>query len=366
MRREQETDAVAVTRPARRAPRVEQLAKAPASETSGQITRRQARAAENRTESRPKGLIAVLVIAALVVGFGSGALVARQRNRARETEVMVAVNGVPIRKDAFYSRLEAKSGSEVMSQMVSEELQYQYAKSKGLAATLREVDERYARASRDPQFLSNLARIGQSPEAFKRLLLLSLSQLRTVSQGVKVTDAEMRKFYQDNIDPKNPTARFYNPEQIEIAVIVTRNQQRAQKALSELNSGRSFAVVAQAYSEDKQVKTNGGAIPAFPRGRTRLATIKGFEDDVFGMKIGSTLGPRLYAGAWWIVRCLDKTSGSARPYEDVKDECHDLVMQIKGQAKNGARVKADYEEFKKKARIQAFWSQYKPAAMEAP
>jgi foldase protein PrsA len=371
MSREQDTIKTVATGPtALEGPKSDsQIETAGQKQTTGQLrqvprsTRRPARAAENRIEKRPRGATAALVVVSLVIGFVAGGLVVRQRNRAFERQVVVAVNGVPITKNEFYSRMEGGAGNPAISQLVKEELQYQYAKSKGLAATEREVEQRFERSRKSPDFSAKLAQLGQSPESFKQALKVSLSQLKTVSQGVQVTDAELRQYYAANIDKRNPNARFYKPEIIQIQVILTRTRPEAEAALSRLSS-ESFEVVAMDKSFDDS-KYNGGKIPPFERGRTPLARIPGLEDEIFKMRIGSTVGPRFYGKAWWIIRCLNRTSAKWPKFEDAKEECRDALLQQKGNAKNGEKIREEYAAFVKKARIQAFWPRYKEAATQA-
>lgn len=369
MELEQVTDAVA-----------DPIEESPVSQESGQIVKtagngkpihraariapRQAKPAEQRPEKRSKGPVAILVGAALVVGFGAGALVVRQRNRIFEKQVVVAVNGVPITKDIFYGRLERLAGTTVISTMVKEELMNQFAVSQGTAPTDQEVEERYTKLMQNPIFAASVKRSGMTPEASKRAIKVNLSEIKTVSKGMKATDAELMEYYRKNIDRKNPQSRFYTPENIQIAIIVTSSQERATKAKSRLNT-ESFDTVAKDVNDEPETKMKGGLVPVFPRGRTKVSKDKSFEDEIFALKIGDTFGPKLRLGKYWIIRCLNKSAEKTQKFEDVKEECREGVLREKGNRERGFILKADLLDFSKKARIQAFWPKYKAAAASA-
>lgn len=341
----------------RRPGTVPQKTEAPQAERIG---RRPAKHSANRAGQQPKIPVAVIVLACLVVGFAAGALVVRQRNQAFENQAVVAVNGAVITKDQFYNRLEATAGSTVISQMVSEDLQLQFARKRGQEATNKEVNDRLEKTKKiDPSFMATLKKQGVSEEVFKKQLRLSLSQVKTFAAGFDATEAEMRDYYQKNIDPKNPKAGFYTPEQITIAVIVTKSKEKADQALAKLEKRGDFGAVAKEFSLDNSSKS-GGVIPTFLKGRTKISKDKAFEDEIFNIPIGSTKGPQSHLGAWWIIRCLDKKSAkSPPPFEDVRDQCRDGVRQAKGRAQNGARIQEEFDAFAKNSIVQAFWPRYK-------
>lgn len=321
------------------------------------------RAAIPRSETtRPRGVspffVVFLVLLALGIGAGIGVLVMRQRHRARQ--IVASINGVNITDEAFYRRLELASGPAVIRQMVGEELQAQYAKKLNVFPTDAEVEARYAEASKQAGFAQNLAKTGQTIEEFKRSLRLGMAQEAVLNRGVQVTDADIHKFYTLNTDPKNPKARYYTPEITQIAVIVTTTEADVKAAQTALNQGVSWQDAAKKYSKDRS-KDSGGLMPPIPRGRTRTSQVPGMEDAIFGLKIGEQLGPRKFAGAWWLIRCLDKKPAVTRPFEEVKEECKTGAMLTKGLPANAPKTQTDFADFQKKATVQAFWERYKNA-----
>lgn len=316
------------------------------------------RTAEDTGRGPSKIVMLLLALVCLVGGIAIGAFIMRQRYNARQ--VVLAVNGAVITKDDFVRRMERNNGVASLQQLVAEELQMQFARKMGAAPTDAEVNARYAEAAKNPDFLRGLAAVRISPEEFKRNLRLNMAKAAVVNKDVTVTEAEIKKFYQDNIDKKNPDARFYTPETAQIAVIVTTTQAEANKALSELREGRSWSEVVSKYSDDRS-KSNEGVLPPFQRGRTKARNVPGLEETIFSMKIGSQLGPKRFQNAWWIIRCLDRKPEVTQPFEKVKEEARTGAMLMKGLPSKAKQIESDFADFQRKANIQIFWPQYRGA-----
>jgi foldase protein PrsA len=306
--------------------------------------------------SRTRSIAIACLWIALGLCVGGGAM--WMRNRAREREVVVSVNGDVITKDVFYHRLEQAAGEQVIRQMVGEALQVQYAKREKSAPTDEDIARRYREVSRQQGFSQELVRTRRTPDDVKRELRVALCRINTLGKGVTVSDEEIRRYYDANVDPRNPQARYYQPETAQLAVIVMPTEDEAKKALADLHHGIPWATVAKTRSHDA-TKANGGLMPPLVRGRSNARRYAGFEETIFGMKIGETIGPRRFGGAWWLIRVLDRTAAATQPYEKVKDEARMGATLTKAIPGSSARVQAEFERFQKSAAINAFWVQYR-------
>jgi parvulin-like peptidyl-prolyl isomerase len=300
----------------------------------------------------------LLIIISLLLGLVIGAWGMRTRYQQREKEVVVSVNGQNITKNMFYRRLELAAGPDVIRAMVREQLILQFARENQMLPTKEEIEKRYAELSKEPGFAQNLAQTGQTPEEFKNGLRVRLAQAAVINKGVTVTDEEIQKYYQRNIDPKNPQAAFYTPEMAQVAVIVTAKEEDAKKALEDIGNGLSFDKVAEKHSVDIS-KKNGGMMPPVYRGRSNLTKVPGMEDAIFRMKIGEQVGPVKYANAWWIIRCLDKKAAETKSLEKVREEARLGATLEKGLPANAESVEKRFEEYQNKAKVQAFWPHYR-------
>ena len=300
--------------------------------------------------------IALLLIATLLASGVTGALLTRQRYKGRQ--VIASVNGVIIDEPNFLHRMEAQVGNDTLRQMVSEELQLQYARKLGVFPSNAEVAARYKQISEQPKFGQYLASTHQTPGDVFHALQVTLAADGLVTKGATVSDAEARAYYARESDKNNPQARYYTPRTVTIEVVKARSKTQIEQAASELAKKTPFAQVAAKYSEDASARA-GGVLPPVPYGRTPSTHVNGAQEQVFGLQIGEQTGPTQIAGFWWIIRCLDKKPEITRPYEDVKEECLHNVLIAKGLPANGEKVRDDYRKFMKDANIRAFWPQYK-------
>jgi len=306
----------------------------------------------------PKLKLWALVILALIIGFGCGVMVMKNRHKADST--VAAVNGTVITQDDFFSRLQKASGATVLHQMVQEQLQLQYAAKKGVEPTDAAVDQKYAALAKNPNFTQQLAASGLTPSDYKQSLRVQLAQVAVLTQGITVTDADIHSFYAAESDPRNPKAQFYQPEAIQLRAIATLTKDMADKASQELASNTQFDMVASQYSVDPS-KNNGGLEQPILRGRTLLARMPALEQSIFSLKAGQLLGPVKIVNGWWIFKCEQKAPSKTVPFAVAQDDCRVGAEIVKGTKLNGKAVAADFADFQQKSNLQAFWTQYKAA-----
>ena len=297
----------------------------------------------------------LLAAGMFLLGLVIGVVVMRQR--AHSQTIVVSVNGDTITKEELFNQLQNVAGPQTVHKMVQNILQLQFAQKKGLAPTDADIDNEYAKLSARPNFLQALAQSGITESDFKRNLRIQLAETNVISQGITVTEADAKKYYQAQSSPNNPNAQFYRPEAISLRAIATANQAQAQQALSELAAQTPFELVATTYSLDAS-KSNGGLLAPLALGRSPLHSDPALEKEIFGMKVGSQVGPVFFAGKWWIFRCQDKAPAAITPYAQVQDQCLTGAKLIKGTIANSKRIQQEFTDFQHSSNLQAFWPQY--------
>lgn len=301
-----------------------------------------------------------ILVAILAFGVGMVIGVFGMRQHYRSVEVVASVNGDKISKDQLFDRLQRAAGQTAMQQMAMENLHLQYASKLGVLPTDEQVEARFQELKKQPNFDQTLRAQNQTPEQFKQGLRVSMAQAAVVAKGVDVSDKEIKAFYDTNVDKKNENARFYRPDLVQIAVIVTETQAEARQAQTDLANGIAWTTVVEKYSKD-QSKANNGILPPTLRGRTRAAQVPGLEEEIFKMKVGDSLGPKNFAGAWWIIRCLEKQPEYTLKFDDVKGQCEIGAKLVKAGPDAVKKAETGFAEFQKEADIKAFWPQYTEA-----
>jgi len=138
----------------------------------------------------------------------------------------------------------------------------------------------------------------------------------------KVDDATLKQQYEQQ------KARFVSPEQrlaSHILVKVDKNAdaaaqkaalEKAQKIAQDAKSGKDFATLAKADSDDIGSKAQGGDLGWLEKGVTDPA----FETALFALKKGDISEPVKSAEGYHIIQLRDLKAESARPFDDVKGD----------------------------------------------
>ncbi len=315
-------------------------------------------AAVKRAASRRRLPVGLLKNAGFVgLGLLAGLVGARIK---MDRSSVISINGTSISAKEFRHRCELASGNAVAQQMVKEELQLQFAEKQGVLPGAAEVEAKYQEAAKNPDFLKTLAAQHKTPEDFRRGILLDLANAAILGKGVTVSPDEVFAFYNANSDQKNPNARYYRPEAVQVAAIITDKPADIQKAIHDLASGASFAAVAAKYSKDAS-RANSGLLPAIRRGQMDAGKFPGLEQALFGMQTGQQRDDIKIGNTYWLVRCVGRQTEAAVPFDKVKAECEQLARLEKGAKDNGASIQAESVAFQKAAEIKAFDTQYTDA-----
>lgn len=303
---------------------------------------------------RPVGLLTAIGGIAFLLGGGAGYWFAR--SRPLQEAVVVKVNGVPITQAQFTHRLEVAAGANVLNQMIAEEVQLQFAKKLDAYPTDAEVETKLQEARKDPDFARNLAVTHQTEDDIRHNLRVRLAQTSPLTKGVTVSDAEVRAYYEANTDKTNPKARYYVPEAVTIAIIVTPQEAQAKQALGELAHGKPFEEVVRMFSKDRSA-ANGGVLSPIRRGQTNRA-FSSLEEKLFALKPGDQIGPLKVGENWWIVRCMQHVPETTMPFEQVREACQQAALLEKGEKRNGEKMGAAFDLFRQGAKIEALSKEY--------
>jgi len=167
-----------------------------------------------------------------------------------------------------------------------------------------------------------------------------------VSGKISVSDEEIRKFYDDNLN-----AYFTMPESVEashILVLVNEEQteEQALKKITDIHGkikdGMDFGDAAAAFSEGP-TKASRGDLGAISRGQT----VPEFEEAAFSQEIGVVGEPVLSQFGYHLILVTGKNEESNTPYDDVKD----MIKQQLEQQANEEGTMAYVEKLRSDAKI---------------
>ncbi len=173
---------------------------------------------------------------------------------------------------------------------------------------------------REPDFKAELARI-------KEDLLVNYA-VGKVLAGIRVTEEECRKFYDDN------PAEFTAAPTVNASHILVATEAEALEILGRIRAGEiSFADAAQKHSTCPSGK-EGGCLGDFGRGQM----VPEFDAACFSMEVGELRGPVQTQFGYHLIQLNSKGESSKVSFEEIKDQIEAKLMGDKQQAAYQSKV----------------------------
>lgn len=164
----------------------------------------------------------------------------------------------------------------------------------------------------ESEFRAQLARL-------KEDLLISYAADKAVS-SVRVTEADVKKYYEDNKD------KFVTGESVNASHILVDTEEKALEVLAKINGGEmTFEEAAQTYSSCPS-KDAGGSLGDFGRGQM----VPEFDTAVFEMSVGQiTDTPVKTQFGYHLIKLNGKTESKALEFEQIRDDLEQMMFQEK-------------------------------------
>ena len=260
-------------------------------------------------------------------------------------------------KDQSGQTYKDKYKTLVLDQMINTELLAQNAEKEGIKVTDKEIQSSYndlkTYVNSDENLKGAAEELGINDEFLKEQAKLSLliqkSQEKFYSEE-KVSDSEMKKYYDEHIDE-------YKKDEVEASHILIKTtddqnkplpeadqkkaKEKAEKVLKEVKAGGDFAELAKKYSQDPGSAANGGALGAFGKGMM----VKEFEDAAFGMEPGQVSDLVKTDFGYHIIKVTDRIKETTS-FDEAKEGIKEEILKNK----YGEKI----AELQKKAKIEKF------------
>ena len=215
---------------------------------------------------------------------------------------------------------------QVMQFLIQAEAISQEAEERGVAVTEEEVQTRFddlkeQQFPKDEDFTQFLEQSGQSEEdlLFRVRLDLTINEIRkdVVAEEGEPTEEEIQTYY----DEHRNEAPIGEPEQREANVVVTQTEAQADKALSAIEDGDSFAQVAKEFSTDPS-KKDGGTL-TFEQGQEEPA----LDEAVFAAEEDQVEGPVETDAGFYVFEVTKVTPGESQTLEEARDAIVEILSQ---------------------------------------
>ena len=174
---------------------------------------------------------------------------------------------------------------------------------------------------REPAFKEQLNRIKED--------MLTNYAIQKSVERVKVTDEEIRKFYDENPD------QFVSGTTFNASHILVADEDTAKDLLAKINAGEiSFEDAAKANSTCPSGQ-QGGELGDFTHGQM----VPEFENACAEMEVGAiSASPVQTQFGWHLIKLNKKEEGGAMKFDEVKNDIHDALMGQKQQAAYQSKI----------------------------
>jgi len=246
---------------------------------------------------------------------------------------------------------------QALSQLVSAELLYQAGQKLEVKDLEKLIDEKIAQGKakfgNDDGFQKAMKDLGMSEndlrEYTRRDLIISNFIEKTIVSKVTVSEADAKKFYDDNPD------KFIKPEAVKASHILIGVDQKAtaeekkaakekaEKLHKELVAGADFAALAKGNSTCPSSQ-QGGDLGYFGKGQM----VPAFEAAAFALKPGEVSEVVETNFGYHVIKVTDKRAMEKVDFKEARPRIEDFLKNQKA----GAAVNEYLEEARKTAKIE--------------
>lgn len=148
-----------------------------------------------------------------------------------------------------------------------------------------------------------------------------------------VTESDIADYYRRN------RAQFAVPERRDVELILTRTEAQAQEAKQAVESGTRWAAAAREFSADEASKATGGRLTGVAEGQQDRA----FDRAAFGAERGEIVGPVRGQFGWYLLRVTGVTPPRQTSLAEAREQIRALLEQERQQAQM-TRFVRDFQE----------------------
>jgi foldase protein PrsA len=246
----------------------------------------------------------------------------------------------PVRDPATGRILREQAGYLALRMLVDRRIILQMAEKEKVMPTEEEIRQELERQKKLPGFNERLKTLGYTQDDLKEDIKVELAAFKLITKGITVSDDEVKKAYQQNIQ------QFTVPAQVQVALILLDNRKTLDEVQAMLKKGTDFHVVAvQKSLKLPNMPQSGGVwmretdetFKQFPQlWQTLQKTPVGSVTPPQPLKVPSAQG-KLVNG-WVLFKVLDKKDRQVRPLDEVKEDLRRLLMQAKSKRNLGREL----------------------------
>lgn len=174
-----------------------------------------------------------------------------------------------------------------------------------------------------------LKKAGITEDDFKdqiRQELIEQNVMKYIYKGVSVSDAEAKAYYD-----KNQSQYTEQPNKFNLSHILVKTEDEAKKVETRLKNGEDFAAVAKSVSTDPGSKDKGGNLGEIAANDQNYDPT--FMAAAIKLNQGQVSEPVHSQFGWHVIKCISKTNYPVKPFDKVKADVKNTLLQNKQKTK---------------------------------
>jgi foldase protein PrsA len=236
---------------------------------------------------------------------------------------------------------------EVMQFLIQAQWVQQEADKQGIKVSDAEVsrsfqDQKKQAFPTDKAYQKFLSTSGMSEQDILfRVKLDTLQQKLTqkvTEEQSKVSNADVQSYYDKN------KKRFAQPERRDLLVVLTKTQAKAKQAKAALQKHQSWKSVSKKFSIDQASKAQGGKLPDVTKGQQERA----FDQAIFAAKKGRLQGPVKTQFGWYVFEVSKITPASQQSIDQSRETIKNLLRSQRQQKALDKWIKDFRQRYKDK------------------
>ena len=158
--------------------------------------------------------------------------------------------------------------------------------------------------------------------------MLANFNVAKVLEKVEVKDEELKAYYEEN------KAQFVRGESVSASHILVDSEDKANEIMKSIELGEVSFEDAARNNSTCPSRQNGGALGEFTKGQM----VPEFDNAVFSMEVGEMRGPVKTQFGFHVIKLTAKNEESEMPFDDVKDQIANVILQDKRQKAYDSKV----------------------------
>lgn len=265
-------------------------------------------------------VVGAVVGAAIVGGVWYGT------HQASANSVVAKVGGTPITRTSLNAETEAYAGSQMLQQLIQNQLIEDQAKKQKITASSSDVNqalqsiEQQNGITSDSQLQSLLKQSHMTKAQLMDQLKVQVLAQKLAKAKVKITSKQISDFYNQY------KQQLATPEQRAISDIIVKTKSEADQIKQQLGQGKSFATIAKQKSTDSSTKSKGGSM-----GTIAEATLQQQDPNVasvaFKLKKGEVSSPIQVSSGYELVTVTGITPAKVPTLSQATSQIKSILTQ---------------------------------------